>query len=71
MNNKLAKEESINSLLYSLINNNTNSDDLYSMLKPDTSSDSASTISNGARLHSARIHRTHITKEEVYNVLFK
>ena len=71
MNIKLAIEESINSLLYSLINNNTNSDDLYSMLNPEASSDSASTISNGARLHSARIHIIHITTEEVYNILFK
>ena len=71
MNIKLAIDESFNSLLYSLINNNTNSDDLYSMLNPETSSDSASTISNGARLHSARIHIIHITTEEVYNMEFK
>ena len=71
MNNKLAIEESINSLLYSLINNNTNSDDLYSILNPETSSDSASTISNGARLHSANILIIHITIEEVYNIQFK
>jgi len=71
MNNKLAIEDNINSLLYSLINNNTNSDDLYSMLKPETSSDSASTISNGARLHSARIHIIHITNDCLYKVLFK
>ena len=71
MNNKLAIVERSNSLVYSLINNKLNSDELYSMLDPDTSSDSASTISNGARLHSDRIHIIQITVLMLYKLQFK
>jgi hypothetical protein len=39
---------------YSAINKTAKPPAEYSTLKPDTSSDSASTISNGARLVSAR-----------------
>lgn len=41
-------------LVYSAINTNANSPLLYSMLKPDTNSDSPSAKSNGVRLVSAK-----------------
>lgn len=51
----------INKILpYSAINNNANSPPPYSILNPDTSSDSPSAKSNGARLVSARAEINHI-----------
>lgn len=47
-------------LAYSAINNNAKPPPPYSMLNPDTSSDSPSTKSNGARLVSARQVINHI-----------
>lgn len=48
-------------LAYSPIKNNANGAPAYSTLYPDTSSDSPSVRSNGARLVSARVEMYHIT----------
>lgn len=47
-------------LAYSARNNKANGPPAYSMLNPDTSSDSPSVRSNGARLVSARVETYHI-----------
>lgn len=47
-------------LAYSARKNNANGPAAYSTLKPDTSSDSPSVKSNGARLVSARVEMNHI-----------
>lgn len=47
-------------LVYSAIKNNANGPAAYSTLKPETSSDSPSVRSNGARLVSARVEIYHI-----------
>lgn len=47
-------------LVYSAIKNKANGPAAYSTLKPDTSSDSPSVKSNGARLVSARVEIYHI-----------
>lgn len=53
----------INKILpYSAIKRKANSPPPYSILKPDTSSDSPSAKSNGARLVSASLETSHITK---------
>lgn len=49
-------------LPYSAINRKENSPPLYSMLNPETSSDSPSARSKGARLVSASLLRNHIPK---------
>lgn len=46
--------------MYSAIKNSANGPAAYSTLKPDTSSDSPSVKSNGARLVSARVEINHI-----------
>ena len=52
----------IKMLEYSAINRSANMPLLYSVLNPDTSSDSPSARSNGVRLVSARLVIYHITK---------
>lgn len=47
-------------LVYSARKNRANGPPAYSMLNPDTSSDSPSVRSNGARLVSARVEMYHI-----------
>lgn len=47
-------------LVYSAMKNNANGPAAYSTLKPDTSSDSPSVRSNGARFVSARVEMNHI-----------
>lgn len=47
-------------LAYSARKNNANGPPAYSTLKPDTSSDSPSVRSNGARLVSANVEMYHI-----------
>lgn len=46
--------------MYSAMKNRANGPAAYSTLKPDTSSDSPSARSNGARLVSARVETNHI-----------
>lgn len=46
--------------MYSAIKNNANGPAAYSTLKPETSSDSPSVRSNGARFVSARVEMNHI-----------
>lgn len=46
--------------VYSARKNKANGPPAYSMLKPDTNSDSPSVRSNGARLVSARVEIYHI-----------
>lgn len=47
-------------LVYSAMKNSANGPAEYSMLKPETNSDSPSVRSNGARLVSARVEMYHI-----------
>ena len=51
-----------NTLPYSAINNTANKPPLYSILKPETNSDSLSEKSKGVRFTSAKIVTTHIKK---------
>lgn len=46
--------------MYSAIKNSANGPAAYSTLKPETSSDSPSVRSNGARFVSARVEMNHI-----------
>jgi hypothetical protein len=60
--NKIADVNLINKIfVYSAIKINANSPLLYSVLNPDTSSDSPSAKSNGVRLVSARVVVNHIS----------
>lgn len=47
-------------LVYSAMKNSANGPAAYSTLKPETSSDSPSVRSNGARFVSARVEMNHI-----------
>jgi hypothetical protein len=61
--NRLPVSSLINKILpYSAINRKANSPLPYSILKPDTSSDSPSARSNGARLVSANLVTNHMKK---------
>ena len=61
-NPAVVKEDKKRMLEYSNRNRMQNSPPPYSTLYPETNSDSPSTKSNGARLHSATVEINHIRK---------
>lgn len=56
-------------LLYSAIKNKANGPPAYSTLYPETSSDSPSVRSNGARLVSARVETNHMIPRGIKGII--